>query len=163
MFGWLIPTAFGGLLVAAAVMDFLQHRIANWIVAAIVALFVVQAARHFDEVSWINQLGAGAALLVAGLVLFSLGHLGAGDAKLLAAVALWAGLPALLTLLFVTSVAGLVVLGVLVAARRLVAWRGWQDKVPKSLIQGEGVPFGIAIAIGAIVTMPLFPEWLWKI
>jgi prepilin peptidase CpaA len=159
-----ILIAFGILLVAGAAIDFFQQRIPNWIVLALVALFVVQAARHLHDISWINQLGAAVLLLLAGLGFFALGQLGAGDAKLMAAVALWTGLSAILPSLFLISIAGLVLAGVLVAARRMLPWAKWdpEGKRPKVLAKGGGVPFGVAIASGALVSLTYFPAWLWR-
>ena len=158
----LISIVFAVLLVIAAVTDFLDQRIPNWLVIAVAALFAVQALRHLPDISWISQLGAGALCLVVGMVLFALGQMGAGDAKLLAVVALWCGLRGLLPLLFVTSIAGLVLVGSLLVARRLLASRwGGSERLPKSLRVGQGVPFGVAIAIGTILTIGLFPGWLW--
>src|SRR5260221_455938 len=161
----LISFVFAALLLAAGVTDFLRQRIPNWIVLAIVALFLIQTARHLHEISWLNQLGAGSICLVVGMVLFSLGHVGAGDAKLLASVALWAGLSSLMPLLFLTSLAGLLLVAILLGARRVVAWRNWNAKggLPKSLVSGEGIPFGVAIATGTLIAIQLFPSWLWRI
>src|SRR5215469_10369331 len=151
MLSYVVPIVFGLFLVAAAVTDFLYFRIPNWLVIAVAALFCAQALRHIPEVSWINQLGAGALCLAAGMGLFALGQLGAGDAKYLGSVALWSGFGSLLPLLFVTSVAGLILLAVLVGARRLVSWRGLHgDRMPKALMAGQGVPFGIAISVGTL-------------
>src|SRR5258708_11325125 len=161
----LISFVFAALLLAAGVTDFLQQRIPNWIVLAIAALFLLQAARHLHEISWLNQLGASGVCLVVGMVLFSLGHVGAGDATLLASVALWAGLSSLMPLLFLTSLAGLLLVAILLGARRVVAWRDWntRGRLPKSLVSGEGIPFGVAIATGTLIVMQLFPPWLWQV
>ncbi len=119
--------------------------------------------RHLHEVSWVGQFGVGFACLTLGMALYAFGQLGAGDAKLLAAVALWAGASAVLPWLFLTAIAGLLLVALLVATRRVIAWQNWNAKreLPKSLIAGQGVPFGVAIAIGTLFAMQLFPPWLW--
>ena|ERR1051325_1646911 len=158
-----VSIIFALLLLTAAVTDFLDQRIPNWLVIAVVALFAIQAVRHLHEISWVNQLGAGAACLVVGVVLFALRQMGAGDAKLISAVALWCGLPGLLPLLFLTGVAGLLVVLILVGTRRVLRWRGiGMESLPVSLREGQGVPFGVAIAIGTLLTMQLFPHWVWQ-
>lgn len=164
MFG-LVPIAFGLLVVAAGVYDFIQQRIPNWIVLALTALFFALAVLHLHEVSWLGQLGTALACLLVGMLLYALGQLGAGDAKLLAAVALWAGLSSVLPWLFLTAIAGLLVVALLIAARRLISWRKWypEGRLPKSLVAGQGVPFGVAIAIGTLFAMQLFPPWLWRL
>lgn len=159
----LVSIVFGLLLVIAAVTDFRDYRVPNWLVIALAALFALQALRHLHEVSWLNQLGAGGICLAIGMLLFALRQMGAGDAKLLAAVAFWAGLRALLPWLFLTSVAGLVVVAILVGARLLLRWLHFEaDRLPKPIRPGQGVPFAIAIAIGTLISMQLFPGWLWR-
>ena len=159
-----IVLAFAYLLLAAAAVDFARQRIPNWIVLAVVALFLVQAARHAGEVAWVNQVGASAALLLAGLGLFSLGELGAGDAKMIAGVSLWAGFLAILKTLLLIGVAGLLFAGLLLLARRMLPWPSWDphDRRPKALIEGGGVPYGVAIAAGALISLGYFPTWLWS-
>lgn len=161
----LVPIVFGLLVIAAGVTDFIQQRIPNWIVLALAALFLVQAVRHLHDVWWLGQLGAAITCLLVGMLLYALGQLGAGDAKLLAAVALWAGFSSVLPWLFLIAIAGLLVVALLVAARRLIPWRKWDPdgRLPKSLVAGQGVPFGVAIAIGTLFAMQLFPSWLWQI
>jgi prepilin peptidase CpaA len=152
------------LLVVAAVTDFLHQRIPNWVVLAVVALFAIQAARHLHEVSWLDHVGGAAICLIAGLVLYSLNQLGAGDAKLLAALALLSGLLALVPVFFLISVVGIVFAGLLVGARRLIRWQNWdpEARLPKSLREGGGIPYGVAIAIGTILGIQFFPPWLWN-
>ncbi len=160
----LISSAFALLLSAAAVTDFLRQRIPNLLVLALVVLFALQAVRHTQEISWLNQLGAGAICLFLGFVLFTLNQIGAGDAKLLAAVALWPGLFALVPTLFLISLAGVAFAAVLVGVRRLIVWRNWDSeaRLPKSLHPGGGIPYGVAIAIGALLSVRFFPAWLWN-
>jgi Flp pilus assembly protein protease CpaA len=58
-------------------------------------------------------------MLVVGFMLFAVHAFGAGDAKLLAAVALWAGPEYVLDLVLVTAVVGGVFSLVIIFARRL--------------------------------------------
>jgi prepilin peptidase CpaA len=159
----IVYLTFTLLLAAAAVSDFVSQRIPNWIVLALLALFLIQAGRHLPAVYWLGQLGAGGLLLVIGIVLYTLGQLGAGDAKLIAALGVWAGFSALLPTLMIISLAGLVVAGVLVAAR-LLPWRRLDpgERRPKALTKGGGIPFGIAIAAGSLLSASYFAPWLWS-
>ena len=160
----LISAVFAALVLIAAVVDFMRQRIPNWLSLAVALLFVVPVALHFREVSWFNQLGAAVACLAVGMGLFALKQMGAGDVKLLAAIALWAGLFRLMPLVFFISLAGLLLAGLLVGLRRILAWRGYAaDALPISLRPGAGVPFGVAIALGTLVTMQVFPSWVWAI
>ena len=159
-----IPVLFGLLVIAAGVTDFFTQRIPNWLVLVLAGSFVVQALLHLREVDWVSHLVAAGLCLGVGMLLFSLGQLGAGDAKLVASVALWSGLYSLIRLMFFTSLAGLLLLLILLGARRAVSAHGIAgDRLPKSLLAGQGVPFGVAIAVGTLATMAGYPSWLWSL
>ena len=54
-------------------------------------LFVPAAVWLPLEAHWLSHVGAALSVLAAGVLLFLRGWLGAGDVKLMAAVALWTG------------------------------------------------------------------------
>jgi len=94
--------------------------------------------------------------LVAGFTLFALGYVGGGDAKLFAATALAFGLHDLLDYAVVASVFGGVLTLSLLAARkiplpRLFAAQGWILRLHD---EREGIPYGVALALGALVLLP---------
>ena len=87
---------------------------------AILADFIILAAiagayGTLDPMSAVSGLGAGAVMLIAGFALFAAGIFGGGDAKLLAASALWFGWPGIARYIFVVALLGgllaLVILG----------------------------------------------------
>jgi prepilin peptidase CpaA len=100
----------------------------------------------------------GAAGLAAGMAMFAPGWIGGGDAKLLAAAALWLGWPAAVTFLLATAVAGgalaLALIGLRSNAARAVMPAGpaWLLRLAEP---GEGAPYGVAIAIGALAALPV--------
>ena len=154
------------IALTAAVADLLTFRIPNAIVIALLALFGVAAIiamiRH-THIPWFNHLAAGILSLAVGLLLYKFRQMGAGDAKLLAVIALWAGLSRLIPLLFAVAVAGLLVLLVILLLRYLVAGRiREKSSLPRVLRKREGIPYGIGIALGAIVMSSGFPSWLWR-
>ena len=161
---------FAATVAAAAVTDVRTYRIPNAIVLVLLGLFAVAAGyavyRHMP-VSWVNHLSAGLLSLVVGLVLYGTRQMGAGDVKLLAALALWAGLPALPFLLFWIAVCSLGVLAIMLAAPLMMSRRALYQpagaSLPRALRKGEGVPYGLGIALGAIVASTHFQPWLWKI
>jgi prepilin peptidase CpaA len=154
-----------GLLVA--VTDATAYRIPNLGLVALCVLFVAVAAVHGTETSWLYHLGAGALCLGAGIVLFAFGHVGAGDAKLFAALSLWSGFKALVPLLFCVAFAGLVQLVVILCLRRAVPalQRSMPQlravALPRILMKREGIPLGAGIVFGAFVATQWFPDWLW--
>src|SRR6185503_568446 len=81
-------------MIAAVVIDVISYRIPNMLVLALVALFLILAGLNWNDVDWFEWLGHFAAAILVfgvGILLYALRQMGAGDVKLLSAVALWAG------------------------------------------------------------------------
>jgi prepilin peptidase CpaA len=161
---WLI---FAGILLAAVVTDLMSYRIPNSLVAALIVLFFAVAGANASSVAWLSHLGAAILVLGSGIFLYALRQMGAGDVKLFAAVALWAGVFALPVLLFSVSVCGL--LGLLIIfALRLVAPRlqphttSGRWTLPRVLSKGQGIPYAIGIGPGAIIASFSFPPGFWQ-
>jgi len=158
----------GAVLVAlvGAVTDVRSARIPNKLTYA--ALLVALSLR--STLLGLSGLKSGAiGMLVAGglfLVLFALGAMGGGDMKLMAAVGAWVGSTQVTTLILAAAIAG----GVLAMGRiifrnivgetirntiRLIYYRltsGLQPH-PDLNVQSSSsqrVPFGVAIAVGAL-------------
>ncbi len=145
------------LLATAAVTDIRGFKIPNWVSAALLLLFIPVAILLPLEAHWLSHVGAGFSVLAVGIVLFVRGWLGAGDVKLMAAVALWAGFGLLAEFIVAGALAGgafaLVLLILRFAIARLPAVRTAPDgnSLPRVLVSGERVPYGVAIACGAIL------------
>ena len=108
---------------------------------------------------FVSHVGAGAAMLVVGIIMFALGWLGGGDAKLFAAGALWIGFEHLLEFtFFMTLAGGVLTLAILLYRTSLphpwIIRQAWAMRLhdPKT-----GVPYGIAIAAAALAVYPLMP------
>ena len=90
----LLLLIFPVLVITAALRDVTSYTIPNWISLALVAAFPVTALALGLPLNVIGlNLGVGATALAAGMGMFALGWIGGGDAKLLAAAALWIGWP----------------------------------------------------------------------
>src|SRR5947209_19597279 len=92
MLAVLMIVAFPALLAYAAFSDLFTMTISNRIsIALVVGFFVVAAALHMPPgiIAW--HAACGVAVLAGTFVLFALGWIGGGDAKLAAASALWPG------------------------------------------------------------------------
>lgn len=139
-------------------------RIPNAVSLALLAAFIpaaVAAGIGLEAIAW--HLGAAVLLLVIGFGLFALGYFGGGDAKLFAAAALWVGWDQLLFFVFAVLLVGGVLSLLVVALRKGIGmWPNWLVKSAEGLFTpNKAVPYGIAIAAGALITVPrmsLLPE-----
>lgn len=154
---YVIFGAYVLLLCVAAAFDTWKFVIPNLITVALIGLFVGTALYLPFEVDWLSHLGAGAAVFAGGALLFALNKLGGGDVKLLAAVSVWAGFEHLPNLLLYVALGGGALAVALIVLRRVifglrVAGAGGADStLPRVLLNGEAVPYAVAIAPSAIV------------
>ena len=165
---WLV---FVAIMIAAAVIDLISYRIPNELVLALFVLFLIVAAINWSEVAWVSHIGSAILVFGAGLFLYALRQMGAGDVKLLAVVALWSGVFALPSLMVFVSLCGLlgmltiVLLRIIVPRLQPVGPSGKQ-KLPRVLTKGQGIPYAIGIGPGAIIASisVLYPweSWLWQ-
>jgi len=154
-----LSIVFVGLVLTAALEDALSFTIPNWVSLALLAAFGPAAfAVGMPLPAMALNLGVGIAALAAGMLMFALRWLGGGDAKLLAAVSLWLGWTALPAFLIGTAMAGgalaIMLLTLRSASLRPLILLGprWVNRLAEP---GEGVPYGVAIAVGAFAAMPL--------
>lgn len=149
-----------GFSVAAGVADFKTMNIPNiyslGIVLAFIPAFVTDAltgggVEYFA--SWQSHVLTGVGMFAVTFLLFSLGMIGAGDSKLVSALALWVGLPGLPAFLFYMAIIG-ALLGLVTKTMNkkiLVANAKEGSWIAKAQGGFGGVPYGIAIASGAII------------
>jgi len=154
--------AFPLLVLAAAVKDLTSYTIPNWISLALLAAFVPAAgsawAAGAAPAELLACVGVGAAALAAGVVMFALRWIGGGDAKLMAAAALWMGAPGLAPFLLWTTIAGGALTVILITVRRhgapLAGADGW---VGRLMTPQGAVPYGVAICVGALAAFRYGP------
>lgn len=149
---------FPALVITAALRDTVSYTIPNWISLALLAAFPVAALAQGLALPVIGlHLGIGVMALIAGMAMFALGWIGGGDAKLFAAAGLWLGWPAILPFLAVTGVTG-GLLAVALLGLRSPLLRAYVVRTPPWFARlgesGENVPYGVAIAIGALAAFP---------
>ncbi|OYX36787.1 MAG: pilus assembly protein CpaA [Caulobacterales bacterium 32-69-10] len=155
----LLLIVFPALAIVAALSDATTMTIPNWISAALVLAFFPTALAvglPAPAIGLSVALCLGA--LVAGMAMFALHWIGGGDAKLFAASALWLGMAGAAPFLVWTAIAGGALALALLGARRWasdigVPFRppGWMER----LLAPEGdIPYGIAIAAGALAAFP---------
>lgn len=141
------------LLLAGAVEDAARLRISNLISLAILLLAVASAVASGIQLALWQNLLVFAALLALGTVLFSTGKFGGGDVKLLAVTALWFDLMGALGMLAAVFIAG-GALAVLTIGARAIAPERLRRRTAV-LKPGSGIPYGVAIAAGTLITVGL--------
>lgn len=146
------------LMIIAGAGDVMTLRISNRLVICLAALFPVFAwATGMSLLLFCIHLATAAVLLMAGFGLFSLRLFGGGDAKLLAAAGVWLGFPCALPFLMLTAIAGgllALAIGALYSFQMEAGLRGSRLEGLISSFTPD-VPYGFAIAAGAILTTPL--------
>ena len=143
---------FTALLVAAAAEDAARLRISNITVLLVIGAAVIAAIVVGPALALWQNLAVFAALLAIGTPMFAAGKLGGGDVKLLAAVGLWFSLKGALWMLLDVVLAGGALAILILALRSL----GWSDKIRSRVVvlrPRSGIPYGVAIAAGALIAM----------
>src|SRR5579863_8735586 len=152
---------FPALMAFAAASDLFTMTISNRVSLALAAGFIVLAvATGMALPEILMHLAAGATILVVAFGCFAFGWIGGGDAKVAAGAALWFGLAHLLNYLLYASLFG----GALTLL--LLQFRQWplpyalagQSWLLRLHAKESGIPYGIALAIGALV---VYPETDW--
>ena len=144
------------LLVSLAWFDVAQRRLPDKLVGVVVLFYFVMAAFAKVPLSSIAaHVGMALIAFSVGAGLFAAGLLGGGDVKFAAAVFLWAGAKFAMPAFVMISLAGLVVALIALAAGWLVrrAPSSLPAKIALPWIAARGVPYGVAIAVGAL---PIF-------
>jgi prepilin peptidase CpaA len=152
---------FPALMAFAAASDLFTMTISNRVSLALAAGFLALALLSgMGLYDILSHLGAGASVLVVAFVCFAMGWVGGGDAKVAAGAALWFGFGHLMNYLVYASLFG----GVLTLL--LLQFRQWplpyafsgQTWLLRLHAKESGIPYGIALAIGALM---IYPETEW--
>lgn len=148
---------FPALMAFAASSDLLTMTISNRLSLALTGGFVVLAIVTGMSLSEVGMhLAAGALVLTIAFGFFSQGWIGGGDAKLVAATALWFGFDHLMDYIIYASLFGGVLTLILIQFRKLplpapFARQPWIMRLHET---GGGVPYGIALAAAALMVYP---------
>jgi prepilin peptidase CpaA len=155
--------AFPALLAYAAFSDLFTMTISNRIsVALVIGFFIVALALHMSMEAIALHVGCGVAVLAGTFVLFSMGWIGGGDAKLAAASALWMGFERLADYGLIASILGGVLTLLILQARKL-PMPGWAIKrewIARLHESDSGIPYGIALAIAGVLVYPDTAIWV---
>lgn len=151
----------------AAISDMLSMTIANRVSVILVLAFAVIAP--FTGMDWTTyglHFAAGGLVLTVAFLMFALGGMGGGDAKLLAATGLWMGLgPSLMHYLVLTTLVGGVLTLMILGYRKspLAAFTGHNRFLRHFADDSKGVPYGVALGIGGMLAFPSSPLMAWAL
>jgi len=152
---------FPALMAFAASSDLITMTISNRISLVLIASFFVLALMWNMPLAEIGMhAGAAATVLVVAFIFFARGWIGGGDAKLAAAAALWLGFDQLLnSLLFASLLGGLLTLAImrfrLMTLPPALANQEWVNRLHR---MDSGIPYGIALAVAALM---IYPDTPW--
>jgi prepilin peptidase CpaA len=160
-----------GVSLVAAYTDLARRRISNVLTFGLAAAALGLSITH-GALAFAVMLATYVALLIVYTVPFSRGWIGGGDVKLIAAGAVCAGWPGLVSLLLITSVAGgALALIELARARRLhfammqLATAAYVGGLGRGVIlepERRKMPYALAILTGALYLLAseTFAPWL---
>lgn len=155
--------AFLGMTAYAAVSDIRGFRIPNAISLALTGLFLAWYILLTPPVSLAAHLAAAAACFAVFFAFYLLGWFGAGDAKLITAIMLWAGPEAGPQFIFLMAIAGglfaalLLLLGKALMAnvQHATSAPSWQRWARRGIC-----PYGVPIFTAALLVSPaIFNAW----
>ena len=153
---------FPALMAFAASSDLFTMTISNRLSLALAGGFFLLALVSGMGLAILGMhLAAAALVLVVAFIFFACGWIGGGDAKLVAATALWFGFGHLLDYLIWASLLGGALTLLLLQFRRftlpqVLARQKWIKRLHDA---GTGVPYGIALAAAALIVYPTTP-WM---
>ena len=140
-----------------AMTDVLSYRIPNWIPGALIVLFPPAAflAGMPLEMAGMHALVFAVALLI-GMALFAFNIVGGGDAKFMAAVALWMGpLHIAKYAVMFALVGGAFAFAILLLRRMpMPAYAARIPALGQLLAPKAGMPYGVALGIGGLIVLP---------
>jgi prepilin peptidase CpaA len=151
----------------AAISDMLSMTIANRVSIILVVAFAVIAP--LVGMTWSEfgmHFAAAGIVLAVTFTLFAVGGMGGGDAKLLAATSIWFGLHIELVqyLVFTAFIGGILTIAILGFRKSPLAIYTSRNVFLRHLADGQvGIPYGIALGIGGLLTYPSSPLMLWAL
>ncbi|HEY4191052.1 MAG TPA: prepilin peptidase [Mesorhizobium sp.] len=162
-----IFVVFPFCMLFAAISDALSMTIANRVPLLLVAVFAIVAPlTGMEWTAYGMHFAAGALVLCVTFGLFALGGMGGGDAKLLAGTALWMGfnIHLLEYLVVSTALGGLLTIAILAYRKSALAVFTRQSSFLAHVAnEANGVPYGIALGIGGLITYPDSPLMVWAL
>ena len=162
-----ILVVFPFCMVHAAISDTLSMTISNRVTLLLIATFAIVAP--LAGLGWTDygmHFAAGALVLAVTFSLFAMGTMGGGDAKLLAATAVWMGWSFELVqyLVYSSFVGGILTVAILFYRRSaLSVYTGSNPLLRNFADHSAAVPYGIALGIAGLLIYPETPLMQWAV
>lgn len=160
MYSAIVFIVLPACLVLAALTDFLEMTIPNWISLLLIGAFVLIApfsGLSLLELGW--HLAAALLVFVGCFSLFALNVMGGGDAKLLTAAALWFGFNHSLFefLVYTGYLGGLLTIVVMLLRSNWDKLATVGVRLPQTLMVAKKIPYAIAIGGAGLLAYPSSP------
>ena len=152
-----VASVFVLFMLVAAFYDLFTMTIPNELnMAAAVLFFLTAYLAGFSAWDMAVNTTLGFAVLLIGFAMFILGWIQGGDAKLAAAVMLWMGLDhGLMWFVYMGLIGGVLTMSLLFFRQfSLPLWALRHEWITRLHHPQTGVPYGIAIALAAILVYP---------
>lgn len=157
----LLLAVFPLAMIFGAMWDLATMTIPNVLTVALAAMFFVLAP--FAGLEWqvvALHTGAGVLVLLVAMAFFAFGWIGGGDAKFVAAIALWLGFYELPAYLIVASILGGALTLSLLWFRTLplplfMVKREWIARLHD---RESGIPYGVALGVAGLL---MFQHSIW--
>jgi prepilin peptidase CpaA len=160
MYSAIVFIVLPACLVLAALTDFLEMTIPNWISLLLIGAFVLIAP--FSGLSLVEfgcHLAAALLVFVGCFALFAFNVMGGGDAKLLTAAALWFGFNHSLFefLVYTGYLGGLLTIVVMLLRANWDKLATVGVRLPQTLMVAKKIPYAIAIGAAGLLAYPSSP------
>jgi prepilin peptidase CpaA len=162
-----LPVVFYVCMASAAASDMLSMTIANrFSILLVVAFAALAPFTGMDPAAYFWHLAAGAIVLAVTFLLFAVGAMGGGDAKLLAATAVWMGpgLPLAHYFIWGAMLGGVLTLVLLALRYSPIAAPAGNTRLFRHLAdRNAGIPYGIALGAAGLMAFPSSPLGAWAL
>lgn len=151
------------ICIIAALYDFIALKLPNILMVALLALYSQLALTNYflGQNDFYPQLAVAGGLFILTTILFFIGILGGGDAKMMSVMGLWIGIQGVAIFLLVMSCVGFILGIIALGLRNKIKNNTFYNRIPillrpkhgwlASLHKGENaLPYGIAITSGVI-------------
>ena len=163
----LILVVFPFCMAFAIISDVLSMTIANRVSIILIGTFAVVAPlTGMDWAAYGWHFAAGGIVLCVTFALFALGGMGGGDAKLMAATAVWMGFsPELMQYLVYSAMLGGLLTLLVIKYRRsaLAIYTGGNLFLRHFANDKVGIPYGVALGLGGLIVYPWTPLMIWAL